>query len=323
MTSTLQLEVLDLRHFSARQLQPLLEEESRLWRKRLLWDYTQSTHLLLDYMDSRILPGYAALDHGNIRGYSFSVYEGNKAILGDVFASEAGEPTAREVESQLLAHSLPVLQHTPGVERIESQLLLHPSGRHANEFHQAGFQIYPRLFMICDLETLRARTRIALDRPPLDMLLRTWQATDLQLAADLIVRGYHDHLDSLINNQYLSASGAARFLHNIVQYPGCGAFDAGASWLCLDQPTGRMQGMLLCSLVSEESAHITQLCVAPEFRRQGMALHLTAHCAAALQRKSLRQVTLTVTEANHGAIQLYERMGFRVHHRFDAMVWTK
>ena len=30
-----QVEVLDLRHFSARQLRPLLEREAELWRERL------------------------------------------------------------------------------------------------------------------------------------------------------------------------------------------------------------------------------------------------------------------------------------------------
>ena len=52
-----QLEILDLRHFSAAQLQPLLMEEADRWQRRLFWDYSGSTSVLLKYLDSRVLPG--------------------------------------------------------------------------------------------------------------------------------------------------------------------------------------------------------------------------------------------------------------------------
>jgi len=66
MTVANQLEILDLRHFSARQLRPLLEDEARLWKMRLRWNYESSIELLLQYLDSRILPGFVALDRGAI-----------------------------------------------------------------------------------------------------------------------------------------------------------------------------------------------------------------------------------------------------------------
>jgi len=47
MTETHSIEVLDLRHFSARQLRPLLEQEAALWEQRLGWDYRASIELLL------------------------------------------------------------------------------------------------------------------------------------------------------------------------------------------------------------------------------------------------------------------------------------
>src|SRR5690348_7391165 len=86
MTSALQLEILDLRHFSASSLRPLLEAEARVWSQRLEWDYRPSANLLLQYLDSRILPGYVAVENGRIAGYVFCVYEDHKAVVGDVFA---------------------------------------------------------------------------------------------------------------------------------------------------------------------------------------------------------------------------------------------
>ena len=82
-----EIEVLDLRHFSARQLRPLLEREAGLWQDRLRWDYRSSTELLLQYLESRILQGFAALDRGRVCGYTFCVYEGAKAVIGDAFAT--------------------------------------------------------------------------------------------------------------------------------------------------------------------------------------------------------------------------------------------
>src|SRR5215472_9465819 len=86
MTVATQLELLDLRHFSARQLRPLLEAEARQWEERLRWNYRSSTELLLQYLDSRILPGFVAVDRGKISGYTFCVYEGHKAVVGDAYA---------------------------------------------------------------------------------------------------------------------------------------------------------------------------------------------------------------------------------------------
>ena len=90
MTSALELEFLDLRHFSAQHLRPLLEEESALWSQRLHWDYRSSASLVLQYIESHLLSGYAALDQGRVCGYIFCVYETNKAVIGDVFASRQG-----------------------------------------------------------------------------------------------------------------------------------------------------------------------------------------------------------------------------------------
>src|SRR5579872_4001347 len=131
MTSALQFELLDLRHFSAGTLRPLLDEESRVWSERLHWDYRGSADLLLQYLDSRVLPGYVAVENGRVIGYVFCVYEGHKAVIGDVFAIDGRETAAPAIRNELLGRLLEMLKATPGVTRIESQLLLHPHGAHS------------------------------------------------------------------------------------------------------------------------------------------------------------------------------------------------
>ena len=330
MTSALQLEFLDLRHFSAQHLHPLLNEESALWSQRLRWDYRNSASLVLQYIESHLLSGYAALDQGRVCGYIFCIYENNKAVIGDVFASRKGvdESAAVAVELQLIERLLETLQHTPDLRRVESQLLLHPHGLHREPFERAGFHLYPRLFMELDLDQSGmfspAPGSLAEEaHGPGRGLYRRWRASDYDLAPQVITASYAGHIDSQINDQYLSLGGAQRFLHNIVRFPGCGIFEQQASWVLASPTDEKLLGLLLCSRVSAGVGHVTQVCVLPEFQHQGVGEKLLELCSASLQTGGCNAVTLTVTEQNTGAVNLYRRLGYRVQHRFDAMLWEK
>jgi ribosomal protein S18 acetylase RimI-like enzyme len=326
MTVATQFEILDLRHFSARQLRPLLESESRLWQERLRWNYQSSTELLLQYLDSRILPGFVALDRGRICGFTFCVYEGQKAVVGDAFALANDRTQMIHITRLLLHHLLQLLQHSPGIQRVESQLLLYDAGSIDEAFLAAGFTMFPRLFMEYDLSQSRGAGGSSRERrrglPPYIELV-SWSADHYQAAAELIHESYIGHIDARINDQYCSLHGSLRFLHNIVRFPGCGVFDPDASWMLRDQRNGGLIGMLLCSRVADDVAHITQLCVATAYRGQGLGLALLEHCIHHLTHSRFAAITLTVTEANHQAVKLYKDSGFFVRHRFEAMVLDK
>jgi ribosomal protein S18 acetylase RimI-like enzyme len=321
MTVATQLEILDLRHFSARQLRPLLEAESRLWEQRLRWNYQSSTELLLQYLDSRILPGFVALDRGRICGFTFCVYEGQKAVVGDAFAA-ANEPAQMlQITQSLLHQLLQLLHHSPGIQRVESQLLLYDAGSIDEPFLAAGFAMYPRLFMEYDLTP--SPKPAPTSSLPAHIELLGWSGDHYQAAAELIHESYIGHIDARINDQYCSLHGSLRFLHNIVRFPGCGIFDPEASWVLRDKQSGALIGMLLCSRVAGDVAHITQLCVTTAYRRQRLGLALLEHCINHLTRSGFAAITLTVTEANHKAVKLYQDSGFFIRHRFDAMVLDK
>jgi ribosomal protein S18 acetylase RimI-like enzyme len=319
MSSALQLEILDLRHFSASSLRPVLEEESRLWSERLQWDYRSSADLLLQYLDSRVLPGYVAVENGRILGYAFCVYEDHKAIIGDVFSLSGA---SSEVEGHLLRHLVELLQHSPGIDRVECQLLLHPHGLHAEIFRQSGFKLYRRLFMELDLSQLEDMPP---SRSPLPqgISMGTWRENDFHPAGYLIADAYDGHLDSFINDQYRSVGGSLRFLHNIVRFPGCGLFDPPSSRTLTRTVDGSLAGVLLCSRVRDDVGHVTQVCVAKKQRRLGLGLRLIEECAQNLRGRGFRGLTLTVTEENANAVELYRRVGFVEKHSFDAMVWDR
>jgi ribosomal protein S18 acetylase RimI-like enzyme len=209
---------------------------------------------------------------------------------------------------------------------VESQLLLFDAGEFADVFVGLEFVIYPRLFLGCDIR----RPKIVTERTdqaeethspslPPELILTAWTPQDYQAAGELIYASYVGHTDALINDQYRTLHGSLRFLHNIVRFPGCGTFEATFSWMLRDRKTGALVGMVLCSRVGPQVAHVTQLCVAKAYRGRGLGLALLQQSADVLLRAGFEAITLTVTEANVPAVQLYKRFGFSLMHRFDAM----
>ncbi len=318
LATSSQLEVLDLRHFSAAALRPLLEDEAAKWQRRLLWDYSRSVELLLEYVNSRSLTGYVAVRQGRVAGYAFGVCEAAKAVMGDVYAFGEGERATNPVCELLLNHLLETLQATPGITRVESQLLLFPDGALKRPFDEAGFRAFPRCFMACELGGAVAGGDV-----PEGFRIEPWQPEAYVASAALIHQAYRGHTDSEINDQYQTVQGAQRFLHNIVHFPGCGVFDPRNSWLLREVRTGELEGVVLCSRVREDAAHITQLCLRQGLRGRGLGSSLLRHCLAELGRQGLLTASLTVTESNRQAMGLYERYGFRARQRFEAWVWDR
>jgi ribosomal protein S18 acetylase RimI-like enzyme len=312
------LEILDLRHFSSADLKPLLDDETQLWARLLSWDYSSSADMILRYVDAKILPGYAAVDRGRVFGYSFFVYEGNKGVIGDLFVTNGTRlPNAREVELKLLNHVIETLQQSPGIHRVEAQLLAHDANAVSRPFLDTAFQRHPRLFMVL---TLGQPTPERNSTHP-DIEIRPWTETDYQPSAAVITAAYRGHVDAQINDQYHTLSGSLRFLNNIVRFPGCGVFDADSSFVAADRRTHSLIGLILCSRVRHDVGHVTQVCVLPEFRGKGIGESLLAATAADLRRRNFSALSLTVTEANTGAVALYRRLNFDSKRVFDAFVW--
>lgn len=327
MAASSSIEILDLRHFAAALIRPVIEAEGELWRQRLHWDYRTSAKLLMQYLDSHSLPGYAALEAEKVVGYAFCVYEETKAIVGDVFAvcgrasAHGSNGTASSVETTLLTHLFETLLNSPQVNRIESQLLLHPSGAHAEIFQANGFRIFQRLFMVQRLQGMWNQPRMP--ALPSELEVRPWRDDDLNSAARLIAEAYRGHPDSLINDQYCSVHGSLRFLHNIVRYSGCGQFSPQASHVIVHRPSRELIALILGSRVSPQSGHITQVCVHPNHRRIGLARMLLSVAANCFLRQGAEEISLTVTEANAHAIELYKEEGYTCAHIFDAAVWVR
>ncbi len=310
------MEILDLRHFRSRDLERLLAEEKALWQKDLAWDYSASAAMIKRYLDSASLPGYAAVEGGRPIGFGFYVQENYKGVVGDVFATEG--PGAAQAEIELLTHSIQTLQATPGIRRIEAQLmtLRHPPS--SDFFAQHGLQSFRRQFMALPLDQAPSLS------PSSDgVRVAVWDPRWKEEAARLIARAYRGHIDSSISDQYRSHEGALRFLDNIIRYPGCGEFDPDCSFLAFhkDSNGAALRGMALSSTVGEGVSHITQVCVGPESQGTGLGRLLIGKIIQRLRERKARAATLTVTTGNHTAIRLYRQFNFSILKEFDALAW--
>jgi ribosomal protein S18 acetylase RimI-like enzyme len=151
--------------------------------------------------------------------------------------------------------------------------------------------------------------------------IEPWKDRALEPAARLIQLAYADHVDSQINDQYRTEAGSLKFLRNIVLLPGCGQFLPEASFLVRPTTSDKPVGMVLTSTVAEGVGHTTQVCVMPGYQHRGIGRTLMERSIEALRQRGYKSLSLTVTGSNRGAVQLYERLGFRTVKTFAAGVW--
>ena len=305
-------ELLELRHLRPGDLDDVLQEEVLTWRSTLSWDYTPSTELVRRFVRIQALSGFALVIHGSVVGYCYYVCEERKGLIGDLYVMR--DFATAHNEDLLLSAVLNVLKQTPHVQRIEAQLMM-SRGPFERALPMSRFvQIYSRNFMVADLDGVQKL-------PPgrADVHVDLWDERRQDEAAQVIAAAYQGHIDSSINDQYRSVSGARRFLLNIVQYPGCGSFFGPASYLA--QVGSRVGGLCLSSMVASDAGHITQICVAPEVKGRGVGYELLRRSLVSLADQGCAKTSLTVTASNEEAIALYQRVGFRAVRRFAAYVW--
>jgi len=308
-------EIVDLRRLTSRDLEPLLQEECSAWLDDLAWEFEKSADLVRRFVDMRALNGSALIENGQTVGYMYWVLEEDKGLIGDLYIRRHLSTPARE--NALIEAALEPIMLSPSISRIESQLMMisYDPGRPVPRADYAS--AHARSFMQIDL------TRASLGRGHIrkPMYVEKWHEHYVDAAAQLIAAAYDGHIDSRINDQYCSAAGARRFLHNIVQYPGCGAFYRPASYVAFDALSGRMIGLSLASIVAPDTGHITQICVAPSVRGTGVGHELLRQSLSTLRDMGCRTASLTVTSANDDAVSLYKSVGFKLLREFAAYVW--
>jgi ribosomal protein S18 acetylase RimI-like enzyme len=98
-------------------------------------------------------------------------------------------------------------------------------------------------------------------------------------------------------------------------------FHPSGSFFAFQPGSASPCGMLLTSVVQDQVAHITQLCVEPELQGAGVGGALMQEALTTLRERGFRAVTLSVTDTNRRAVCFYERLRFTTLHEFHAYAW--
>ena len=312
-------EIVDLRRLTSRDLEPLLTEEIATWRGELEWDFEKSADLVRRFMDLRALNGWALIEGHEVTGYIYYVLEDNKGLIGDLYVRRAAHTAGRE--NRLLESAIEAMMVSPQVSRIECQLMMIQPVAGRLLPRPKYVKVFERNFMRLDLK----RAGLTAGRVRRPVSIEKWSDVYQEAAAQLIADAYAGHIDGQINDQYRSTAGARRFLYNIVQYPGCGAFYRPASYTAFGggglSGSRSLCGVSLASVVAPNCGHITQICVSREVQGTGIGHELLRQSLLTLRGADCRSASLTVTAANKDAVSLYERVGFQTARRFSACVW--
>ena len=310
------MNIIDLRQATVRQVEPLLLEEASHWREELHWDYRSALELIKRFLDAHALCGTVALENNSAIGYAFYVLEDYKGLIGGLYVSP--QQAQQQIGRKLLEEMLYSMRALPQMHRIEAQLM--PFGGPVDVvLKEQGFRLHSRKFMLLDL---RKTASVA---PSINSGFRVdrWNDRFFEPCAKLIYLAYANHIDGEINDQYRSRHGALKFLKNIIHLPGCGQFLQNASFVLRHPGSDELIGAVLTSEVSAGVGHTTQICIQPGFQGHGLGRALMHASQDALRMMHYKELSLTVTAENRGAVELYEKLGFVTLKTFTAGVWPR
>ena len=316
ISKALSMNIIDLRQATVRQLEPLLLEEASHWREELHWDYRSALELIKRFLDAHALCGSVALEDAKAIGYAFYVLEDYKGLIGGLYVSPLREQ--EPIGRRLLDEMLFSMRALPQLHRIEAQLM--PFGGPVDTaLKQQGFRLHTRKFMLLDLR------KTPREIPSINSGFRVerWNDRYFEPCAKLIYLAYANHIDGEINDQYRSRTGALKFLKNIIHLPGCGQFLQNASFVLRHPGSDDLVGAVLTSEVSAGVGHTTQICIQPGYQGHGLGRALMNASEEALRSMHYKELSLTVTAENRGAVELYEKLGFVTLKSFTAGVWPR
>jgi ribosomal protein S18 acetylase RimI-like enzyme len=285
--------VADWRRADAATLQSCYEQEAQHWRAELGWD-TADTWLTIE--EARLtwgLPGLIAFDGPHVQGWTFYTRETDRLEVG-ALVSRSPDTTSRLLESVLEAGkdlafaSCFVLDRAPNL-RVE----LTRRGFDVEDYFYLSRPLAP-----APVDTPLERSRVTADG---------WRDDDVEPAAALLCAAYTPEAA-----RHFAPHGSAgewrRYVRNLVDHTGCGILDPWSTRVV--RSGNRMTGLVLVTAVGPTTAHVAQLAVHPDHRRQKLAQRLIDEASALAASTGREEITLLVGESNIAARRLYERLGF-------------
>lgn len=309
------MDAVRLTEIDSEQLEDVFQQEIRNWREELDWDYQPAVSLIRKYISSHSLAGWAIRnDQGRLSGYSYYVVNHPVGYIGNIYVrTECATPATY---SQLLGMTLDSLSSRTKIQRIESQLFAFNYDL-APLFESHGFVAVERHFLSLCLHQSKNEPWKAGEFQ--DFRISKWEKRFLNPAADVIYNSYLDSPDRMLCYDYQSPEGCTRFLRDLISHPSCGIFTPETSWIALDSD-GELCAILLTSKIGPKTGMIPQISVRCDCQGMGIGSNLLTRYFQEAQQSGLDQITLSVSDANQKAHQLYLRLGFQKQKGFHAFV---
>lgn len=288
------------RDLPAEAIQPLYDAECRRWAP-LGWDYAPACASIEHARRAGGLAGLIACDGtGQPVGWTyFLLHRGrlqigtlvgpDRAILDGLLGAVLRSPEAR-ASSGIACFLYPPVP--------KAHVIL--SSRH--------FQVWPHHYMrlqLCE----GAGTKPKAGREALNAETAEWTSVSLPDVAAMFVRAYDGMRETRC---FTIANRVEEWLLYLAHLHGgavCGRFSAAMSSV-ISAPDGSVAAAIVASELSEATAHIAQVAVAPGHQRRGLGEKLVRRACERARAAGYRAITLLVADSNMPARRLYERLGF-------------
>lgn len=286
----------------------LFDAECARWYDSLGWDYRPSCRLLDAARRKGRLSGLLARDdRGDVVGWTYFLLNQETLQIGNLVGKDAAavrrllRAVAHAPEARKARRLWCFLY--PNLPAVESTLV---RIRFAIERH--AYLQRP----LCGEPAVAASRRPSENR---EYVLRGWAPQLIPNLARLFARAYQGMPEARCFAPDGHGEQWTTYVGHLVQTPACGRFE-GALSLLAETPAGELAGAVLVTTLADRTAHIAQMAVAVEHRKQGLGDRLVRSVCERAREARYDRVTLLVAESNDPARRLYRRLGFESAARF-------
>ncbi|MEO7275177.1 MAG: GNAT family N-acetyltransferase [Vicinamibacterales bacterium] len=273
----------------------LYAAERERWIADLAWDPTELFATVEQGRLAGHVSGWIAHDRDRVVGWTFYILHDNVLQIGAL----VGE------RPSIVRRLLDAVMASPEALVARSlSCFVYPSGRGtASALERQRFALRESLYLTRELSpTSQAE--------PQTDLVRGWTSGDFAGAVRVLSGAYHGVPGAECFAADHSREQWARYTWQILRTPGCGRFDASLSRVVCAPGSQTPAAVALVTWIAPDAAHVAQIAVAPELRRQGLGRVLMEAVLAGCAHAGATTLTLMVDGANAPAIALYEGLEF-------------
>ena len=285
----------DWRDAPPQEVAGLYAFERERWMADLAWDPTE---LFATVEQGRIaghVSGWIARDRDRVAGWTFYILHDHVLQIG-ALVGERPSVVRRLLDA--------VLASPEALVARSLSCFVYPSGRGtASALERQRFALRESLYLSRDLSPTT-------EPEPANALVRGWTSGDFAGAVRVLCSAYQGVPGAECFAADQSREQWARYTWQILRTPGCGRFDASLSRVVCAPGSQTPAAVALVTWIAPDAAHVAQIAVAPELRRQGVGRMLMQSIVHACASAGATKLTLMVDGANAPAIGLYERLGF-------------